>query len=243
MKVIRKPDSPVGLVFDLDNTLYTNEAYTRFQNDVLEERLAAHLGRDREWLGAELSRLRLERRASGLGATSMANLSLALGIPIGLSVRWREACIIPGQWLSRDPELDLALETLAVRFPLALVTNNPRSVGIASLEALGVGRHFCTVVGLDDTLHSKPDPEPFLLAADRLLSHSGKAGEPAVGARPDGSLAGSQAGDRVRIMAGLISIGDRHDVDLAPALELGMGAILIERVSEVYDLPEVFAGC
>jgi phosphoglycolate phosphatase/putative hydrolase of the HAD superfamily len=31
-------------------------------------------------------------------------------------------------------------------------------------------------------------------------------------------------------------VGDRYDVDIAPALELGMGGILVEGVEEVYSL-------
>jgi phosphoglycolate phosphatase/putative hydrolase of the HAD superfamily len=96
---------------------------------------------------------------------------------------------------------------------LALVTNNPRLVGERSLEALGVRSHFKTVVGLDDTFCSKPAPEPFALAARRL------ALEP----------------------RSCVSIGDRIDVDLVPAMDLGMGAILVDGVEDVYRLPDLLA--
>ena len=70
-----------------------------------------------------------------------------------------------------------------------------------------------TVVGLDDTFSSKPAPEPFALAALRL------ALEP----------------------RSCVSIGDRIDVDLVPAMDLGMGAILVDGVEDVYRLPDLFA--
>ena len=44
MKVFTLPPEPLGLVFDLDSTLYTHEAYARFQFDVLVRRLARERG-------------------------------------------------------------------------------------------------------------------------------------------------------------------------------------------------------
>lgn len=197
------------MVFDLDSTLYTNASYARFQNEVLISRLARERGQSVEATGALLEGLRAERKRRGEGDTSLGNLFLALGIPIETSVAWREELIRPSEWLSADPLLDRALEELSLRCPLCLVTNNPRSVGRASLEALGVARHFSFVVGLDDTGRSKPDPAAFALALARL------------GLEP----------------ASVISVGDREDVDIVPALGLGMGAILVDSVDEVRILP------
>src|SRR5208282_3282066 len=108
------------------------------------------------------------------------------------SVRWREECIEPADWLDRDERLDRALGLLSGDFALALATNNPRSVGEKSLDALGARSRFPVLVGLDDTLSSKPAPEPFRETARRL------------GLAP----------------ARCVSIGDRVDVDLSPAMEL-----------------------
>ena len=232
MKILRLPDRISALIFDLDNTLYTNPAYTRHQTLILEERLALHLGTDLPGARAELAKLVAERTRAGLGPTSMANLSAALGVDIATSVQWREEGILPAEWLTPDPVLAGVLARLASRFPLALVTNNPRSVGLASLAALSVGSLFSVVVGLDDTLRSKPDPAPFVFAAERL------------GGLPEGSVrhpySGGQDGD-CKDFSGLVSIGDRHDIDLAPALGLGMGAVLIEAVSDVYGLPDILS--
>ena len=73
---------------------------------------------------------------------------------------------------------------------------------------------FRAVVGLDDTMASKPAPEPFL-AASRLL-----------GLKPELC----------------VSIGDRRDVDLSPAMALGMGAVLVDGVEDVYSLPGILDG-
>jgi FMN phosphatase YigB (HAD superfamily) len=212
MKAIAVGEDPKALVFDLDNTLYTNPAYAQFQEDALVERLGRELGIGTEAAAARIASLRAEREAAGLGRTSLGKLFAALGIDMRDSVRWREECFEPSKWLKRDERLVAALRKLAVDFKLALMTNNPRSVGEKSLEALGARGCFSVLVGLDDTLSGKPAPEPFLEVSKRL------------GLMPKEC----------------VSIGDRFDVDLAPAMELGMGAILVDGVADIYKLPEYF---
>lgn len=65
-------------------------------------------------------------------------------------------------------ELLVALRSEGV--PTALVTASPRHVAdtvVKALEALGAGR-FTTTVTADDTLRSKPDPDPYLAACQAL---------------------------------------------------------------------------
>ncbi len=213
MRIVSLPREARGLVFDLDNTLYTHSPYAAFQESVLVERLAKELGEEVEATRTRIEGLRAERLAAGLGKTSLGNLFASLGFDIETSVRWREEHIEPRDWLRPDPRLDEALAALATSYALALLTNNPRSVGEKSLEALGVGSRFGAVVGLDDTMISKPASEPFARAALAL------------GIGPELC----------------ISIGDRYDVDIAPALELGMGGILVDGVEDVYALPRLLA--
>jgi phosphoglycolate phosphatase/putative hydrolase of the HAD superfamily len=213
MKVVALEADPSALIFDLDNTLYTNPAYAAFQEDALVRRLGRELGLGPTDAAARIASLRTERSATGLGKTSLGTLFAALGIEIATSVRWREECIEPAAWLKRDFLLDCALGLLSKNYSLALMTNNPRLIGEKSLEALGVRARFSVLVGLDDTLHSKPASEPFKETARRLGVEASRC----------------------------ISIGDRFDVDLAPALELGMGAILVDGVEDVYRLPKIFA--
>jgi phosphoglycolate phosphatase/putative hydrolase of the HAD superfamily len=213
MKVVAIEGKPSALIFDLDNTLYTHAGYTAFQEAVLVGRLGRELGLGPEAAAAKIAALRAERVAAGLGKTSLGRLFAALGIEISTSVRWREECIEPAKWLRRDARLDRTLGLLSKDFALALVTNNPRMIGEKSLVALGVRSRFTVLVGLDDTFAGKPAAEPFVGTARAL------------GVEP-------------RLC---VSIGDRFDVDLAPAMELGMGAILVDGVEDVYHLPELLA--
>ena len=212
MRVFRLPASPRAILFDLDSTLYTHPEYAAFQNEVLVGELARRRGVDAARIRAEIQSVR-ERVARETGkVTSLGNAMAALGVDIPTSVDWRERLIKPGDWLSRDGRLAEALSALAARFALAVVTNNPRSVGRETIRALGVEESFRAVVGLDDTMVSKPAREPFELAV-RLLGVPAEA---------------------------CVSVGDRYDVDLAVPLELGMGAILVDGVEDVYRLPVLF---
>ena len=54
------------------------------------------------------------------------------------------------------------------RIPLAIVSGSPRLTITRSLEVLGLAYLFQTIVSMEDYTHGKPDPEPFLVAAQRL---------------------------------------------------------------------------
>lgn len=195
----------------MDGTLYTHSAYFRYQETSQVARLARHRGIPVSEAVALIEKARAERGAAGLAKTSLARHFLALGLDMATIVGWREEEIRPAEWLKPDPDLDAALALLATRFRLALLTNNPKKVGEAGLGALGIAARFEAVIGLDDTFESKPAPEPFLAACGAL------------GLSP--SLC--------------VSIGDRAEVDIEPALALGMGGILVEGVADVYRLPSI----
>jgi len=215
--VRRLPGDIAALIFDMDGTLYSHEAYGRYQETSQVARLALHLGIPEFEAAALLRKQREARLAAGLPKTSMANLFLELGraqgfaIDMATIVRWRVEEIRPAEWLTPDPRLDETLAALARRYRLALLTNNPRSVGAASLAALGVASRFEAVIGLDDSFESKPSPLPFLKTCEILDL----------------------------LPAACVSIGDRVDVDMEPALALGMGGILVDGVEDVYRLPEL----
>jgi len=211
--VRRVSPEAAGLVFDMDGTLYTHKAYFRYQETSQIARLARRMGISEREAVVRVDEAREVRRAAGLPTTSLARHFLALGVDMATIIAWREEEIRPAEWLKADPKLDQALGLLATRFRLVLLTNNPKKVGAESLAALGIASRFEAVVGLDDTFESKPAPEPFLAACGAL------------GLPP----------------SSCVSIGDRMDVDIEPALALGMGGILVGGVGEVYDLPGFFA--
>lgn len=54
------------------------------------------------------------------------------------------------------------------RVPFAVVSGSPRESIIHTLCTLGLLQDFPVIVGAEDYVHCKPDPEPFLTAAARL---------------------------------------------------------------------------
>lgn len=212
MTVHRLPKRPKALVFDIDNTLYSNDAYLAAQTDVQVERLAEFTGQSvAETLGSLEKAREAYARGHGGAKTSLANAFALLGIPIETSVAWRIELMRPEDYLGRDEALVRCLDALSRRFRLIALTNNPVEVGRRTLERLGVDAFFPEIVGLDTCGLSKPSPEPFKEAVRRL------------GLPP----------------AACVSIGDRFDVDLKVPLELGMGAIEVSGVEDVYRLPGV----
>src|SRR5579863_6872367 len=53
------------------------------------------------------------------------------------------------------------------RIPMAIVSGSTRESVVASLTTLGLLDRFDTLVCAGDYVHGKPNPEPFLMAAER----------------------------------------------------------------------------
>jgi HAD superfamily hydrolase (TIGR01509 family) len=66
------------------------------------------------------------------------------------------------------PEVVEHIEAMYGKIPFAVVSGSTRESVVKSLEAVGLLDKFDTLVCAGDYAKSKPDPEPFLLAASRL---------------------------------------------------------------------------
>jgi len=218
MKIYKLPDefSIPALLFDMDNTLYTNDEYAKTQIDLPVKCLAEKEGKTFEQMNGEVIQYRKKWAQEHSGqAISLSNTFLAFGVSIEENIRWRDECFRPEDYLAPDIQLRCVIQVLASRFNLAVVTNNTVSVAARTLSVLGIGDVLTKIVGLDTVKASKPDKIHFLKAAE---------------------LCGSPAEQ-------CISIGDRYDIDIALPLEMGMGGILVDNVEDVYNLPDLFAEC
>ena len=70
--------------------------------------------------------------------------------------------------LTAVPEVLEQIESAHGRIPFAVVSGSTRESVTASLEAMGLADKFDAMVCAGDYSRPKPDPEPFLLAAERL---------------------------------------------------------------------------
>jgi HAD superfamily hydrolase (TIGR01509 family) len=77
-------------------------------------------------------------------------------------------------YLAMLPDVTPVASVLAVierdrgRIPFAVVSGSPRESIVNTLRRLGLLEDFRVIVGAEDYAHGKPDPEPFLTAADKL---------------------------------------------------------------------------
>ena len=214
MKVLRLPLTfeNSAILFDMDGTLYTHDAYMKLQIELPIRRLASTQGKSYEQMKTEIDEYRKNWADSHDGQSiSLGNIFLAFGISIEKSIRWREELLYPQKFLVKDNQLRTALEALALHFNLAVVTNNPVLVAVRTLSALGVDDIFQNIVGLATCGMSKPNEAIFLKAAELCNAKAQQC----------------------------ISVGDRYDIDIALPLELGMGGILVDGVEDVYKLPGI----
>jgi HAD superfamily hydrolase (TIGR01509 family) len=97
------------------------------------------------------------------------NARHGLAMPVKEVARRKEALyfeILPE--LKAVPEVLEHIEASHGQIPFAVVSGSTRDSVTASLEALKILDRFDTLVCAGDYERSKPDPEPFLIAAERL---------------------------------------------------------------------------
>jgi phosphoglycolate phosphatase/putative hydrolase of the HAD superfamily len=211
MKIYKIPEVLRAFIFDIDSTLYTNQAYAFEQVDCQVRQFAKERGITADQARKMVADYRKKFAAEHNGSkVSLGNTLLAFGVPIEQSVEWRRELLEPADFLDRDDKLIETLHKLSSKYQLICVTNNPVLPARKTLDAIGVSDFFPQIVGLDTCFKSKPALEPFQTAVNIL---------------------GVQASE-------CLALGDRYDMDIALPLEMGMGGILVSGVEEVYQIPK-----
>ena len=211
MKIYKIPTDLRAFIFDIDSTLYTNQAYAFEQVDCQVRQFAKERGISADEARRMVADYRKKFAAEHEGSkVSLGNTLLAFGVPIEQSVQWRRELLEPADFLGRDERLIETLKGLQEKYQLICVTNNPVLPARKTLEAIGVSDFFPDIVGLDTCFKSKPALEPFETAVERLGG----------GIKAENCLA----------------VGDRYDMDIKLPLEMGMGGILVSGVEEVYQI-------
>ena len=211
MKIYKIPTDLRAFIFDIDSTLYTNQAYAFEQVDCQVRQFAKERGITADEARRMVADYRKKFAAEHEGSkVSLGNTLLAFGVPIEQSVQWRRELLEPADFLGRDDALIEELKILQEKYLLICVTNNPVLPARKTLDAIGVSEFFPEIVGLDTCFKSKPALEPFETAVERLGG----------GIKAENCLA----------------VGDRYDMDIKLPLEMGMGGILVSGVEEVYQI-------
>ena len=214
MKIYKIPTDLKAFIFDIDSTLYTNQAYAFEQVDCQVRQFAKERGITADEARRMVADYRKQFAAEHNGSkVSLGNTLLAFGVPIEQSVQWRRELLEPADFLSRDEQLIETLKILQSKYKLICVTNNPVLPARKTLEASGISDFFPEIVGLDTCFKSKPAVEPFQTAVERL-------------------------GSDIKA-ENVLAVGDRYDMDIALPLEMGMGGILVNGVNDVYQIPKI----
>lgn len=217
MKIYKIPTDLRAFIFDIDSTLYTNQAYAFEQVDCQVRQFAKERGITADEARRMVADYRKKFAAEHNGSkVSLGNTLLAFGVPISQSVEWRRQLLEPADFLDRDDRLIETLKILQEKYQLICVTNNPVLPARKTLDAIGISGFFPEIVGLDTCLKSKPAVEPFQTAVDRLSK---------------------SVGEEIKA-ENCLAVGDRYDMDIALPLEMGMGGILVSGVEEVYQIPQ-----
>ncbi len=214
MTIYHMPQNVKAIIFDIDSTLYTNEAFAKAQTDVQIKRFAELKNLPFEDAKTMVLSYQEEwAKLNGGKKLSLGNTFVDLGVSIEESIKMRKELVIPEEFLSTDEKLVESLTDLSKNFSIVCVTNNPVSVARKTLACLGADAVISEIIGLDTCFSSKPDKKMYELAAQR-------AGVP---------------------VENCVSVGDRYDIDIATPLEMGMGGILVENVEDVYNLKKMLS--
>lgn len=218
MKTYNLQSDPKILIFDIDSTLYTCPEYAHEQIDSQVRYFAETHGISHEEGRRMVSDFRKKWAQEHNGQKiSLGNLLTSFGISIETSIEWRKKLFDPFTYLKTDDQLIKTLSELKNKYNIICVTNNPVEPARKTLEAIGISHLIRDIIGLDTLKKSKPAREIFELAIRTVNSYE----------------------NTQFTCRDCISIGDRYDIDLALPLEMGMGAILVDSVKDVYKIPQI----
>ena len=217
MQTYNLPSDPKVLIFDIDMTLYTCPEYAHEQMDCQIRHWAKLNGYSVESARNMIADFRRKWAADHNGQKiSLGNLFTSFGVSIETSIEWRKTLFNPADYLHRDEKLISALTELSKKFYMICVTNNPVEPARKTLEVIGISEFFPKIIGLDTCMASKP--------SKKILDAAVKEAELALGRKVEYSEC--------------VSIGDRYDIDLSLAIELGMGGVLVTGAEDVCLLNE-----
>jgi putative hydrolase of the HAD superfamily len=197
-----------AIIFDMDGTLYTSDEITKQFAAAAYYTLAKA-----DKIPLARAQKRIEERRAELKAKSgfptPYTLTLrSFNIPIDLWHKENINFFDPRDYLHKDDKLKQALTKLKKDFCLVVMTNNNRVQTDRVLEGLELIGLFDRVYTYNSFEILKPDPVFFKRSVAEL------------GIKPETCL----------------FVGDRYDVDLRPAKELGMQILEVKGPKDIYGL-------
>lgn len=196
------------ILFDLDGTLYKSaEIYQKFAEAAYHTyAMEKHTTIERAKEILETKRDEMKRERGYAVPYTLA--LLAFNIPIE---KWHEENIKffdAGAYLSEDKKLQNFLKELKKRHKLGVLTNNNKIQTERILKKLKIEEFFDVIFTYESFKLIKPDPRIFMKVINNI------------GVKPDECL----------------MVGDRYDVDLVPAKEVGMQIFEVKGPEDIEKL-------
>lgn len=162
---------PLAVIFDMDGVMVDSEPYHYSADSEIFSMLGLDLGsqeRD-QFLGISasdmyaclISRYKLNQTPEEL-------------LDLDISLR-KQHLLPPRTYLEPFPGLIPLLERLkALQIPLAVASSSVQELVIPILAGTGTAHFFSQIITGDQVSRAKPDPEIFILAAQKLKIHPGQ---------------------------------------------------------------------
>ena len=199
-----------NIIFDLDGTLYKSEVILKKFAEAAYHTLAKfqNIPLDKARLLVEERRAELKKERGYSVAYTIALMSY--GVPIEFWHQENVNFFDPRDYLVKNENFAKSIAKLKKRFQLAVLTNNNNIQTERILEAIGVNGLFDKVFTYNSFKLLKPDPNFLKKAAAEL------------DAKPEECLA----------------VGDRYNIDLTPAQELGMQVYEVKGPEDIDKLAD-----
>lgn len=197
-----------SIVFDLDGTLYVSDEIGDEIWTAACDLVASSRGLSRE-AGKEVLRCAKRRLTETFEEEpTLTRTCLELGIEVPEFHRALQDRVHPERYLDHDPVLNALLDSLRDRCDLYLYTNNSLPLTQKILALLGVDGMFRRLYTIEYTWRPKPDVETL----GRILED--------IGGPPESFL----------------FVGDRQQVDLNLAQEVGSPTLLVRETADLLQI-------
>lgn len=197
----------------MDGTLYESPALLKQQRDVAMGVLRDFFQWD-ETKAHEVYGLTEQFLTNELGCKpTTSDVVVTSGVPLMTYLYECGRRYDGSKHVKRDKTLISLIKRLCKKYKLLVVTNNNRTQTDLILKKLGV----------DDLFH-----HTYSLYETRIM-------------KPSSKLYGVIAGECDLIYEECLVVGDRYEIDLAPAEELGMHSLLVKSIEDLYNIEEFIA--
>jgi len=199
-----------NIIFDLDGTLYNSEVILKKFAEAAYHTLAKFQNISLEKARGLVEQKRVELKKERGYSVPYTLTLISYGVPIEFWHQENIKFFDPRNYLDKNENLVKSITELKKRYRLAVLTNNNSTQAERIIEAIGLKGLFDKVFTYNSFKLLKPDPNFLKKAAAEM------------NAKPEECL----------------TVGDRYNIDLTPARDLGMQAYEVKGPEDIEKLTD-----